>query len=354
MILFFFGFIHGIEINMTQNNAGTVFSLGYTIFARFYSPKCKISRISAPEFSKAAQHFKKIIFLNIDCTEFSSVCKKHLIISFPSFYLFKDGKLPFIVFTKERTAESMINFIEEKTNLYNTSYSLKPLHKVDFLSYSRVINSDGCIVFNFHLPFYRPSVIYEKIIKENIHIFNGDDKIKFAEMDCKNFNQFCDTASNFPSTRIYVNKEIKFDGIFKSPQEFVSTINSVCHTNRMMNGHLMSHIGIDKMTEIAISKFKKIYNENSTAASEWINRDFTKYLEKSSDIHFSNYTSIKQIKSFIIDIMKKVIKDGPQFLIFYLNSIQKVAFDSKTSMKKRDNLDIRSNIINVFIKYFYH
>lgn len=338
---------------MTKNNMDALFSRGYSIFARFYSPKCKISKISAPEFSRAAQHFKKIIFLNVDCTEFSSFCQKHLVVSFPSFYLFKEGKLPFIVFTKARTTEAMINFIEEKTHQYNTTYSLKPIYKVDLLTYSNYINSNGCIVFNFHLSFYRPSQIYRNIFTEYLHVFNGDEKVKFIEMDCYIYNQFCDTVSNFPSTRIYVNKTIKYDGTFNSPEELVTTVNKKCQTKRMMNGHLMPHIGIDRMTETAISKFKKIYYQNATAAKEWIERDFTKYLSNIDDSHFSSYASIDQIKNFIIDIMEKIINNGPHFLIYFLNVTQKSAFGSKTSMKKRDDLDIRSNILNVFIKYFY-
>ena len=351
VFVLFFRCLYGIEYNMTNSNMDTIFDQGSSVFVRFYSPKCRISRISATEFSKAAHHFQNIIFLNVDCTKFSSFCKKHLVVSFPSFYLFKDGKLPYFTFTKERTAEDMIELIELKTQNYNTS-TLKALHEVDFLTYTNVIESNECVVFYFHLSFLRPSRVYRSIITENLHVFNADEEIRFAEMNCNNYNKFCQDTS-FPSTKIYVNRTIKFNGLLKSPQEFVNTVNRVCQANRMMNGHLMPHIGVDKMTEAAISKFNKMYRQNTTEAKEWVDNILSKYLEKDNDIFLTKYISLCQLKRFISELMKKVLINGPQFLLFYLNTTQKLANDIKTSMKNRNNLDVRANVINVFIKYFY-
>lgn len=338
---------------MTPYNVHNLFDLNITIFARFYSPDCRISRISKPEFEKASHHFKNIIFLNIDCSVFSSVCSKYSIIAFPSYLLFKNGRIPYKVFTFPRTAESMIEFIEYHTLIFNPISVEKSIFHINFHTYNDFfLNSGGCKILHYHIPFFKSSRLFEDFFHEYIHIFRGDRNVEFGRINCHLSRLLCSDVYKFPWTRIYNQENVVFEGIFSSENHFVSTINEKCNTSRQINGRLLPNVGIDLNTEQSIVNFSNIYQNNISQIDQYIESYITTSGEK-EQYEQNPYVKDNPTSSFIVRLMKNVVKYGPDILAKYKDSIEKQYHDQKVSVYKLDDFDIKLNIINVFIRCFY-
>ena len=307
-----------------------IFDLDLIIFAKFYSPKCKFSQITKEEFSKASERLRNIVFLNIDCTNFPEICKKYYICGYPTFLLIKPNGT-YITFSKTRVAQEMIDFIEDALCIQNTTYALKPLVKLKNTTYHSFLTAPGCNIVIYIYKWLR----FSKAIRRNTfklsRIFAGDNHVHFGEVDCEIYPTVCHSLGVIT---INTNNRTIEHTVYDNIDEGVKIVNTYCNTSRQINGHLSLDVGVNQLVENSISSFQQYYAQPNFNAS---------------NVHTDEINQ----STFIFNVMRNIAFNGSDILLDYQKKLQEMQNKDSISIHKRDDIDIRLNIINVFIKYFF-
>ncbi|KAH0789115.1 Thioredoxin family protein [Histomonas meleagridis] len=102
-------------IDLNPSNFNTTVSNHKCVLNTFFAPWCGHCKHFLPQAKIAANAFQadpQIVISRLNCDEYNDFCEKNDIPGFPTIRLFKDGE--FEKYTGKRTAEAVVNFINDK------------------------------------------------------------------------------------------------------------------------------------------------------------------------------------------------------------------------------------------------
>lgn len=117
-ILLAFALAEGNVVNLTDDNFEDYLKNSSVIMVKFFAPWCGHCKEFAPEYEKAAkilmEQKKPYVLAELDATVHKKAAEKYKVEGFPTIKLFINGTA--IDYDAERTAESVLTFINKKTS----------------------------------------------------------------------------------------------------------------------------------------------------------------------------------------------------------------------------------------------
>ncbi|OHT08033.1 hypothetical protein TRFO_23666 [Tritrichomonas foetus] len=334
LLLFFVKFTLPHEVNYTVELSINSMPKNVTFF-RFFIPSCRISNLSANEFSEASKYFEHTMtFSHVNCEKFKLFCHQHQIIGFPTFLLCIPGRGT-LQFTGPRKAQAMVDFIEEFTNVTKSYYYRKGRTKINNKSQlDYFIRHTDCLVLSSYSPYARGSKVFRKTMNDVSPIYKDDRDVHFVEFSCLSGLYPCLYS---PAFFIFKNQQRVYNKnkMVPSVEKIVNLINKKCEKFRTTNGNLLPNSGLTQnLTDILIH-FIDFYKHNQNQ-----HRAVHNYIENKVNLPKND---------FVKQVMRKINYYGEEILLSYQSGIAEMKSNGNLSKNNADNLEIRYNIITKLI-----
>ncbi|KAI9324015.1 disulfide isomerase-like protein, partial [Obelidium mucronatum] len=120
----------------------------------------------------------------------------------------------------------------------------------------------------------------------------------------------------------------------REEKDFIAYLNEKCGTDRVVGGGLGEKAGLVTAFEGLVQKFK--------AAGKAVRKE----LVEEAKVVAKNSKNV--YAAFYPKVMEKIIKDGEGYIAKEVARLNKIASGGTTTLEKKDNFEIRRNILNSF------
>ncbi|KAJ7977632.1 Protein disulfide isomerase-like 2-2 [Quillaja saponaria] len=311
----------------------------------FYAPWCGHCKKLAPEFEKLGATFKKtksVLVGKVDCDEHKSLCSKFGVSGYPTIQWFPKGSLEPKKYEGERTAESLVEFVNNEGGT-NVKVATVPSSVVVLTpeNFDEVILDETKDVL---VEFYAPwcghcknlAPTYEKVATA----FKLEEHVVIANLDADKYRDLAEKygISGFPTLKFFPKSNKageEYEG-GRDLEGFVSFINEKSGTNRNENGQLTSKAGIVENLDALVKEFVAANNKEKKAVFARIEEEVEK-LKGSDARHGKIY--LKAAKNYL--------EKGSDYAKNEIQRLQRI-LDKSISAAKADELTLKKNILSSF------
>ncbi|KAI8829185.1 thioredoxin-like protein [Chytriomyces cf. hyalinus JEL632] len=332
-------------VDLTPSNFKKVIDGSKPALVEFYAPWCGHCKTLAPIYEELADAFvkeKNLVIAKVDADAHKTLGEQFKVTGFPTLKWFPKGVTEEPeAYSGGRDLESLAKFITEKTGF--KSSIKKAISYVQELNtpekFDGVVGSkDKHVLVEFFAPWCGHckslAPIYEKVARD----FATESNCVVANVDAT-VNQ--DSASKhdvqgYPTIKFFAagDKEgEKYEG-GRTEADFVAFLNEKCSADRLIGGGLGSKAGLIHEFTTLVNRFKndKAYRTETVAEA----RKLVKSLAKNP------------YASYYFKVMEKISKDGEAYLAKEIARLEKIVAAGSTTPEKRDNFEIRRNILRAF------
>jgi len=330
---------------LTPSDFDNVVDVSKPAFVEFYAPWCGHCKSLAPEYEVVGDAFAKedVVIAKVDADAHKDLGQRFDVHGFPTLKYFPKGSTTPEPYEGGRSAEDIINFINEKAGtrgrVKKAVSNVVDLNTNNFDSVVMDSSKDGLVEFYApwcgHCKHLAPE--YEKVA----NVYANEPNVVVAKIDADKYKDIGGKygVSGFPTLKWFSrnNKETPEDySGGRDVDSFVQFINSKSGINRLASGRLSSNAGrissLDAITSGFVASDKKealISNAEAIVA------------ELSGDQKTNGGIYVK--------LMQVIQKRGNDFVDTETARVDKMLEGSGISASKVDELTIRRNILQSFV-----
>jgi protein disulfide-isomerase-like protein len=331
---------------LTPDNFDSYVGGSKPAFVEFYAPWCGHCKSLAPEYEIVGKSFEKVknfvSIAKVDCDANKDLCAKYDVKGYPTLKWFPANGAEAEAYNGGRTAEDIVKFVNEKTELSVVVNKPAPLPtKVVVLTAenfdSIVLDTTKDVLVEFYAPWCghckRLAPDWDKLSG----VFANEEDVVIAKVDCTVEESLKDKydVKGFPTLKFFSKENKageKYEG-GRSLNDLVSFINERSFKSRLPDGLLTGTAGRD-------SSFDKL------TASLFSSDDQEAVAEAARSL---GQTSVAKTAQLYVKLIEKVVKSGKAYVESEIARLGRLLEGSVTPVK-RDEFTIRSNILRSFLE----
>nr|XP_043624447.1 probable protein disulfide-isomerase A6 [Erigeron canadensis] len=311
----------------------------------FYAPWCGHCKKLAPEYEKLGASFKKsksVVIAKVDCDDHKSVCSKYGVSGYPTIQWFPKGSLEPKKYEGARTAEALIEFVNQEggTNVKIASVpsSVVVLNSDNFEEI--VLNSKKDVLVEFYAPWCGHCKSLAPTYETLASAFKNEEDVVIANLDADNYKNFAEKygVSGYPTIKFFPknNKDGEdYDG-GRDLDSFVTFINEKCGTSRDGKGQLTSNAGL-------IAELEGLVKEFVTAGSDEKKAVYAKIEEEVGKLT----GSAARYGKIYVKIAKSSLSKGNDYAKNEIQRLERILAKSISPLKA-DEFTLKKNILSAF------
>lgn len=176
------------------------------VFVKFFDPFCTHCIRMAPAFERLGAEFvgTDVKVAEINCPQHYEICGQQGIRSFPTMFLYLNGRL--LEYRGNRETDDMKNFLDSHMKLTAPKdVFVTPITVIHTQpAFLETINNSEAILVNFYNPEDPNSLQFTETYIRLAEAFTNNGKVKIAELDCSE-NDLCrvNGVLSFPTIKMY-------------------------------------------------------------------------------------------------------------------------------------------------------
>ncbi|KAJ3098265.1 hypothetical protein HK100_005137 [Physocladia obscura] len=325
---------------LTPDNFDSIIDGSKPALVEFYAPSL------APVYEELADAFageKGLIIAKVDADTHKDLGTKFGVTGFPTLKWFPKGSTKPDDYSSGRDLDAFVKFITEKTGF--KSSIKKPPTAVTVLDTPEDFESVvGHAEKNVLVEFYAPwcghcknlAPTYEKVAKA----YATESNCVVANVDATANKDVADKfgVTSYPTIKFFPagsSEALPYEG-GRTEEAFIAFLNEKCQTNRLPGGHLSAKAGLIPAFADIVTYF------------------YTKQQDRAAIIETAKLIAERQASTdgayaaFYPKVMEKIVKDGDAYVGKEVGRLEKIVAAGTTTPEKRDNFEIRRNILNSF------
>ncbi|KAF5741541.1 putative protein disulfide isomerase [Tripterygium wilfordii] len=330
---------------LTEDNFDKEVGQDRGALVEFYAPWCGHCKKLAPEYENLGTSFKKaksVLIGKVDCDEHKSLCSKYGVSGYPTLQWFPKGTMEPKKYEGPRTAEALAEFVNSEGGT-NVKIAVAPSDVVVLTgdNFNEVVLDESKDVL---VEFYAPwcghcknlAPTYEKVASA----FKLEKDVVIANLDADKHKDLGEKygVSGFPTLKFFPksNKAGEDYEGGRDLEDFVSTINEKCGTNRDSKGQLTSKAGIVASLDDLVKEFLSAGDEEKKTVFTRIEEE----VEKLRD-------STARYGKIYLKAAKSTLEKGADYPKKEIERLQRILAKS-ISPAKADEFTLKKNILSAF------
>ena len=317
------------------------------LLVEFYAPWCGHCKHLAPEYAKLgaaikASGTKKIVAAKVNAEAESELASKYGVTGYPTLKYFPANSDKAEDYSGGREAPDLVKFINEKTQA--GLFIPHPVSYVTVLDHTNFDNIALDATKNVLVKFYAPwcghckhlAPVYEKVAET----YQGEKDLVIAEVNA-------DEASNkglaqkygvsgFPTLKWFpkANKEGEEYNGGREAEDFIKFFSEKVGSKRVLGGALAEDAGTDaELNTLAAEYVTAVTGERAAVKARMVTRA----------------AAVAESGALYLKVVASIEKKGDEYVTKEAERITKM-LDGKLTVAKRDELQIRRNILRKFKK----
>ncbi|ORX57180.1 disulfide isomerase [Piromyces finnis] len=346
LLTFFLCLVSASIVDFDEDKFNELIGGDVPLLVEFYAPWCSHCKDLKPTYEALADsydHVKEKVYISrIDADKYKSVVKSQGIKGFPTIKLYMPGSKTGIEYTKEKTLEDLVKFVDENTGLIG---NIKPIQSfvvdLDESNFDEIVGDPSKhVMVEFYAPWcghckkLKPT--YEKVAKD----FHKEKNIIIARVDAT-ANDSLNTRyriGGYPTVYFFeANKRNENPVSFAEGREeiaFVRFLNEKCGTHRVPGGGLDNKAGRDTEMDKLVRKF--ILSDHPVERS-----DLSNFVRRFS------MDKKDRASQFYYKMVKKAEEDR-DFIFREYDRVKNILGKLKIEEQFYDDFKTRLNILEVF------
>ena len=281
-------------------------------------------------FSKMYENDTRINIAHVNCGKYRRLCIRENEWEYPTIKLFLNNSV--FKYDGGMSHDSLASWVSKITGVAGTELNvdlLSPNNK----TFHQLVKEKKCVFSMFYTPSNKEVKDYIPEMNSAARAFHSEEDISVCEIDVDKFKSFFFDMKfkRLPKFMLFTGKEkIKYTG-HASAKDIVDFVDEYCDKKRTVDGTLNNEAGIMEELDEYVKFFVKEPKEST----------------------------INQVKEFIgsdvyVDVMQNVMQNGKEWLHkedARLDSLIKSIKEKNPQDRNLDDLQIRSNIISVFMSF---
>ncbi|ORX77589.1 hypothetical protein BCR32DRAFT_235643 [Anaeromyces robustus] len=316
------------------------------MLVEYYAPWCSHCKELKPIYEDLADSYdhvsEKVIIARIDADKYKSVVKSQSLKGYPTVRLYMPSSKEGIEYTKEKTLDDLISFVDDKTGLIgkkklNISYVVD----LDESNFDEVVGDPkNHVMVLFYAPWCghckKLAPTYEKVAKD----FHKEKNIIIARVDAI-ANDDLNTRyriGEFPTVYFFEANKRNENPVFydegRDEISFIRYLNEKCGTHRVPGGGLNNAAGRDPELDKMVKKF--ILSDHPVERS-----DLSNFMRR-----FSIERNDRPTKFYYKMIQKA--GENRDFIFKEYERTKKILQKLKIEEQFYDDFKMRLNILEIF------
>jgi protein disulfide-isomerase A6 len=331
---------------LDPNNFDSVVDGSKAVFVEFFAPWCGHCKNLAPEYEIVGQAFERfsehVIIAKVDADQHKDLGGRFNVHGFPTLKFFPKGSTTPEDYQGGRTADDIINFINDKTGTKaRVKKEVSAVVDLNDKNFDDIVkNPTKDVLVEFFAPWCghckHLAPDYEKVGIA----YRNEPNVVIAKLDADQYKDIAGRygVSGFPTLKWFGknNKEdpLPYDSS-RDPQSFLDFINGKAGTHRTLNGMLDSKAGRIESLDHLASKFMA---ENAEKAS----------ILKEAEQTIQGLQGEQQKNGkYYVKVMQTIQSKGKEFVSNEQDRLDRMLAGS-IAPAKSDEFVIRKNILSAF------
>jgi protein disulfide-isomerase A6 len=230
--------------DLTPDNFDSLVGQGKPALVEFYAPWCGHCKSLAPEWETLSTAFKKnseVLIAKVDADKHKDLAGRFGVSGYPTIKWFPKGSTTPQDYTGGRTADDLAAYVNENAGTRVRISSNSPVTVLTDKNFdSIVLDATKDVFVEFYAPWCghckRLAPDYDKFAES----FVGEEDVVIAKLDADKYGSVSSKygVSGYPTLKFFPkgNKEGEAYTGGRTPEDFVSFINSKCGTLRTVGG----------------------------------------------------------------------------------------------------------------------
>jgi len=338
-----FFILSSAQEELTPDSFDSVVDGSKSVFAMFYAPWCGHCKSFKPDYAKVAASFadeSSVAIVSIDADKYKDLGSRYGVSGFPTLKFFAKGSTEAEDYSKGRTAQDVVSFINDKAG--TSAKVIEPPSAVMVLNDD---NFDGIaldrtkdVLVEFYAPWCGHCKKLAPVYETVANAFMNEENVIVAKVDATENSALASRyeVKGYPTLKFFPKGSdavIDYQSA-RSEQGFVDFINEQTGTRRKVDGSLKKSAG--------------------------------RYSEL--DVLANQYLQDKDAREGVLDSLKEICKDREEDCKYYLkyasklnekgdeyvekerDRLAKLARSDSVKKDKRDNFILRMNVLNGFLE----
>jgi len=287
-------------VDLTPENFDTIVDGSKGVFVEFFAPWCGHCKTLAPEYEVVGETFSKekgVVVAKVDADAHKDLGSRFGVSGFPTLKYFPKGSTNPIPYEGGRSADDLINFINEQAG---TNVKVKKAAtNVQVLTDSNfdkiVLDGSKDVLVEFYAPWCGHCKHLAPVWEKLATAFDNDANVVIANIDADKYRDIGGRydVSGFPTIKFFPKGDktpVAYEG-GRELGDFVTYINEKAGTQRESDGTLSSSAGrdsaLDEITSTFLSGDKKslltkaedLVKKMTDSAQSAIGKIYVKYMQ---------------------------------------------------------------------------
>jgi protein disulfide-isomerase-like protein len=328
-------------VDLTPDNFDEFVGGDAPAFVEFFAPWCGHCKALAPEYEVVGSTFAKsdgVVVAKVDADAHRDLAGKFEVRGYPTLKWFPKGSTTPEDYTGGRSADDIVQFINDKTGLRKRVKAeptpVKTLTPDNFEDI--VMNEEAGVLVEFYAPWCGHCKALAPTYKDVAATYAGDDNVVIAALDADKYRDLAQQydVSGFPTLKWFGPGPGKAAEAYEGGRDgesFVDFVNSRMGTRRVLGGGVTDDFGtVSALDELAEGFLASEAKEDVLAQAE----EALGELEGEEEEHGKYY----------VKVMKRVVEKGEGWASKETSRLESmvekdsVKASTKTSMLRRLNV----------------